>query len=519
MAIMVLLLIFQVVVFAFELLVVFVFNDIYAKSTSTSATVFRHMVGPVSVGIVGAIILPIALAGQENELLNSGQVCGTNLDGDIGGDGVRISIWTQEAVLLFIALIGSFHPFDSGAKEVGAGLVITHVSLTCALLVGLGRQTLTSVDAAVGSMILDAQNLALSIQLAMKATLASRLQVWIVVLSQTLGLIALPIFMVGLDRGLFATEGCTCFSVFWLARLTDCPAANSSDEVTIFWVYYVFRCTLFLQSSFHSVRNANKFDLADLEERTHPEDRKNTRLAPHKDPCDLKDITFPKPLFSPKTGETIKYKDYPATATSSYAVSGTFAFISMATAEITIKDFSLLDGFQGYSTGQIIAMVVAGATVLRAAYLFWEMFHNNSNSWKEWRKGRWNNDALGHDASDHNSPNGTTHSDPSDPLTKDDKTHQDHPGSGIGNQVGRGNMEANSAREQGWGSPPLLCRKANVEKNFPSTGKSPGQFQKQGNQLVSKRQLPSTKKTLIINQQQRSQQLHQYLTPMKNRRI
>jgi hypothetical protein len=59
-------------------------------------------------------------------------------------------------------------------KEVGGGLIITHISLAVALLIQMGRNTLSSVDAAIGFMILDAQNLALQVPFSMKETLAAR---------------------------------------------------------------------------------------------------------------------------------------------------------------------------------------------------------------------------------------------------------------------------------------------------------------------------------------------------------
>ncbi|KAI2621385.1 hypothetical protein GGS26DRAFT_568954 [Hypomontagnella submonticulosa] len=89
-------------------------------------------------------------------------------------NGVRVSIWVQEAVLLTIALLGTFHPFSTGAKEAEAGLAITHVPFIIAVLVQMGQQTLISVNAVLGAMILVAQNNALSIQLVAKETLASR---------------------------------------------------------------------------------------------------------------------------------------------------------------------------------------------------------------------------------------------------------------------------------------------------------------------------------------------------------
>jgi hypothetical protein len=67
-----------------------------------------------------------------------------------------------------IAFLGSFHSRPTKAKEVGGGLLVTQISLATALLVQMGQQTLSSVDEVIGSMILDAQNIALSIRMMTK---------------------------------------------------------------------------------------------------------------------------------------------------------------------------------------------------------------------------------------------------------------------------------------------------------------------------------------------------------------
>jgi hypothetical protein len=76
-----------------------------------------------------------------------------------------------------IAVQGCFHEAPTAGKEVGAGLLVTHISLAIALIVPLIRGNLSMVDAVLGSMILDGQNTALSIQLSTKETLAARWQV------------------------------------------------------------------------------------------------------------------------------------------------------------------------------------------------------------------------------------------------------------------------------------------------------------------------------------------------------
>ena len=322
-------------------------------------TVSRHLIAPLSVGLLGIILTPIVFTGKSTEWPGLNQQCETNFDGDISGDGVRISIWAQACVLILIALLGSFHSGKLGCKEVGAGLIITHLALIIALLVQMDRGSLTSVDAVIGSMILDAQNVALSIQLASKETLAARWQVWVVLLTQTVSFVVLPITVDSFTKGRFATQDCRCLTVFWWAWLSNCSDAPAGyDENSIFWVYYAFRLCLFSQSAYHSIYNTTKFHLAE----------KGGKPT-------LGGITFPDPPYPPGSeNKAISYVDYPSTAALIYTVHGVFAMTSMATAEITIRDFNLRPSSEVYSIGQSIAIVIAGATILRAIWVFVTMF-------------------------------------------------------------------------------------------------------------------------------------------------
>jgi len=118
--------------------------------------------------------------------------CSIDVDADIAGEGVRIGAFVQVCVLILVSMLGSFHTRVTGAKEIGAGVVLTSVSLAIALIVRMARRTLTPVNAIISAMILDGQNMALTIQLAAKETLTSRWQVVIVVLAQFVSLRTYP---------------------------------------------------------------------------------------------------------------------------------------------------------------------------------------------------------------------------------------------------------------------------------------------------------------------------------------
>jgi len=134
--------------------------------------------------------------------------CSTRLDADISGVGVRVSVWAQIGMLILISIVGFFHKEDTGTKDVGSGLILTHFSLAITLIVQLCKRTLTSVDAAIGATILDAQNMALHVPLTAKQTLAARWQVILLVLAQIFGLAFRPVLVVKLNRGDFASAEC-----------------------------------------------------------------------------------------------------------------------------------------------------------------------------------------------------------------------------------------------------------------------------------------------------------------------
>jgi hypothetical protein len=53
----------------------------------------------------------------------------------------------------------------------------------------------------------------------------------------------------------------------------------------------------------------------------------------------------------------------------------TYALTSMAVSEVTIQEFDLRAGSTVHSVGRVIAMVVAGATILRAVWSFQDLFN------------------------------------------------------------------------------------------------------------------------------------------------
>jgi hypothetical protein len=225
-------------------------------------TEVRQVVVPCVTIFVGLALISATFSGANGIYDDFDGECSTELDADISGFGVRISIWAQFAVLILLSSFGVFLAGESRIKEVGAGLILTHVSLTIALIVQVHKGTLTSVDAAVGAAIMDAQNVALQIPLASKETLAARWQVLLSTPTQLLGLAFLPVLVIKLDNGEFASEDCRCLYVFWWSRLSDC-GDFSGNELSVFWIYHSLRWIIWVHSCFTSMYNAQWFHIAD----------------------------------------------------------------------------------------------------------------------------------------------------------------------------------------------------------------------------------------------------------------
>ncbi|KAI1798526.1 hypothetical protein F4811DRAFT_203749 [Daldinia bambusicola] len=192
-----------------------------------------------------------------------------NADADIVGDGVRAAAWTQVGILFFITLTGIWHICKTAVKEIGGGLIITHVSLAIALLVPLARRELSPIDAILGSLILDAQGNSLSIQLVTKETLAARWQVVIVLIAQLLGLVIEGILVGNFTTNLRPTSDCDCFSAFWWAWLSNCPSASPND-VEPFWIYFGYRFVNIVHGAYFAATRTTTYDDAEKWDRENP---------------------------------------------------------------------------------------------------------------------------------------------------------------------------------------------------------------------------------------------------------
>ncbi|TID07461.1 hypothetical protein CH35J_000093 [Colletotrichum higginsianum] len=337
---------------------------------------------PLVIVLLGGILIPFLFVGERDHQ-NS---CSEDVDADIAGRGIRFAAWTQIGVLLFVALLGTFHNRATMAKEIGAGLVVTHLSLSIALLINRQYGQLTTAELVLGSMMLDAQNSALSIPLVTKETLAARWQVVITVVCQGFGLALLGVILHDIGDEKLIVAGCRCVAVAWWgdvgAGVENCDPAVPfvpifrRQDMRALWVYYSCRLISYAQSSFHSLMNMEAFHQAENQtgNQTEGEGILNGLTFPqvHSEPRSW----LQKRIFKRKTER--KYDKYMTTVSLAYLVYGMFAITSMVAVECAMAKIKP-GGVEKITIGQAIAIVVAGATILRGVWLLHKV---RNGEWK-----------------------------------------------------------------------------------------------------------------------------------------
>ncbi|KAK0386143.1 hypothetical protein NLU13_5980 [Sarocladium strictum] len=260
--------------------------------------------------------------------------CDATVDGDIAGIGVRVGAWIQIAMFIFI--IGASElakeRFGTAAKELAGGLVVTHLALGISLVVLLRQGRLSALNAAVGTMVLDAQNAALSVSFSSKDVLAARWGVVAISVSQFVGLT-----WIGLLMGRYQVG--RCFSFFWWSWHDTCSGVPRM-ETSIFWVYYEFRWLGSLHNWLFGLRYMWDF---------HDWEAKSAKAGPLSEP------------FWVNVHDTVGFSWY------RYSV---FGLVSMIAAELVLTSHGSGGGNEDFTVGQVIGLVIAGITVLRALWLF-----------------------------------------------------------------------------------------------------------------------------------------------------
>ncbi len=171
----------------------------------------------------------------------------------------------------------------------------------------------------------------------------------------------IPALVARLTGGeLGSEEACPCLEVFWWGWLGNC--SSRGQERAVFWTYYACRFVGVVQSAFHALYNMGSFHRAEPKG-SGPGRRQELGK-------DLEDITYPYFI----SGRPARYGNYPATVSLMYGAYAVLAITSLAAAELSIRGLDLKPTSAIDSIGQIMALVIAGATIIRAAWLAWKLF-------------------------------------------------------------------------------------------------------------------------------------------------
>jgi len=144
-------------------------------------------------------------------------------------------------------------------------------------------------------------------------------------------------------------QGCECLYVFFWSWISHCGDNFSDDDgLSCFYVYYTLRWIMVLRSSCGALHKSGRYHRAE------------------------KGLRTKAPLSKEQAAQLSRkqYRESLATISSSHLLYAVYAITSMVAAEITIQDFGLQASSSVYSVGQIIAIIIAGSTVIRTSWVF-----------------------------------------------------------------------------------------------------------------------------------------------------
>jgi hypothetical protein len=321
------------------------------------------VVNGLSMCFIGLVFSIFAFRGAANFQRNINSQCDTRVDGDIAGIGVRTAIWIQICMLIFVVWIHQHvtKTSDTAVKELAIGLLVTQLSPGISLMVLLRQGRLSALNAAIGAMVVDAQNVALSVSFGSRDVLAARSVVIIISMAQFAGMIWIGLLMSRYRVGQYQVEDCRCFSFFWWGWHDTCSGVPRV-EASIFWIYYDFRWLNSVHNWLFGLRYMWDFDMWQ---------RKHAK-------ADLgaeSDTLFSQLTASDDSPLEPFWVHVPDTVGLSLFRHSVFALASITAAHLVLVAHDAGRGPEEFTVGQVTGMVVAGITFLRPVWLFFMAFY------------------------------------------------------------------------------------------------------------------------------------------------
>ncbi|KAI4743319.1 hypothetical protein E4T50_06294 [Aureobasidium sp. EXF-12298] len=180
------------------------------------------------------------------------------MNADIGGIGIRISLYISLAVAFFSSLAGHFHQEKTAVKDIGTAQLASMLSIMFALLRSYTALNFWQVMVAV--MSLDITSAIVQMTLSQKDTLASRWWVVLNAISQLLVHISIGVVL-GKTFPISPAkqDPCqTCVRVVWWGTFDSCNKVPWK-----FWIYWVLRTLLFMRSCAVGLHHMHFYDLGE----------------------------------------------------------------------------------------------------------------------------------------------------------------------------------------------------------------------------------------------------------------
>ncbi|EPS40941.1 hypothetical protein H072_5166 [Dactylellina haptotyla CBS 200.50] len=299
----------------------------------------------VSLHCLWLVITVSILFSNRTVSVTEGENCVAELNSDIGGTGNIVAFGLQIGFTLLGAFLSTAIKESGAPKTLGAGLILTHVSLAIAILHNLQRAILEPVDGILGVMILDILNNSAVIQLCAKETLAARWQVRFVLLTAGVGLVVIGVLMayVANDKLGMPEKSCGCFSIYWWGTVSTCAQQSAPAVPASWWVYYAYRVISFAFAAHFALTNTKHYDDVERNHRGVWEKYTGTRLQGFLILLDNNVISV-----------------------------ATFVLVTLA-----IQGGNISQSSTTYSVGQVVAIVVAVGTSIHVVWVFIIEVNNN----------------------------------------------------------------------------------------------------------------------------------------------
>lgn len=275
-------------------------------------------------------------------------------------------------------------------------------------------EKLSPVDSILGTMVLDAQNVALSIQLLSKQTLASRWQTFVVIFGQLAGLAAIGVLINNFAKNRLAIDTCECVSVYWWGWLNNCSTLAGKDYRPI-WTYYALRLITAIHCCVISSCMTFPFDEAKRRDEARPCEQClscikgatqsgnkkhqncqcdvcadchqckncNKMYCQHcwENRCEHNECkTCPsKRKFQDGDGFVggEKYSQIPASVSLMFFEYSAYALLSLLAVESLLKSYRIQPSSPWSAIGQITSTVIAVTTAVRCLWVFTMLFWKN----------------------------------------------------------------------------------------------------------------------------------------------